>query len=79
MSRKRITWDTSVGDRELLVERVKEAYGASNDSEALETALKAALDYHDLIEHEREKLRNHAQQLNGEHFAVSIRTRHEPK
>lgn len=61
-------------EREKLIERVQEAYPATNRAEAVEMALKAALDYRDLIESEREDIREQAREATGDNFRLNVRT-----
>lgn len=70
--RRRISLDLSVGDRELLLERVKELTGESEDAKAIEEALRATESFYELVEQHREEIV--ANRLDLPHHRINVRT-----
>lgn len=71
-NRKRKTIDFSTGDRELLLERVKELTGEDEAAAAIEEALRSTIDFYELIKQHREEVVDG--RLDLTHHRVNVRT-----
>lgn len=69
------TLDLGQNNRELLLEDCKEHAGASNRAEAIDWAIRMALDHVECLRAAREEIRQLAEDASGEFYRVKAETR----
>lgn len=65
------------GERELLIEQAKELTGHSEASKAIDECIRRAISLDEIVENERNAIRERVRDLETEHHRMKVRTNFE--